>query len=151
MSVLRPAGYDRCLLSCLSRKGVRMIGSSVCHVIIHGYPLLISTRTESVDDLTFRKILPEVGPTPDLIEDDLPSNPEYIDDSYGTAGGFRALNEDEEDEEFDIPDATERGGGENVTVLAGGETIRLLTSEPIRVVEHHFDTIPPDTTQLDVP
>jgi autophagy-related protein 2 len=104
-----------------------------------------------VDDLKFRQMMPEVGPTPDLIEDDLPSNPEYIDDSYGTAGGFRALDDDMDEEEFAISDTTDRGNAANVVVLTGGETIRLLTSEPLHIVEHHFDTIPAETTQLDVP
>jgi autophagy-related protein 2 len=94
--------------------------------------------------------MPEVGPTPDLIEDDLPSNPEYIDDSYGTAAGFRALDDDFEDEEFAITDVSERGSDERVTVLAGGETIRMLVPEPLHVEEHHFDTIPPEANQLDV-
>jgi autophagy-related protein 2 len=101
--------------------------------------------------MTFRKIMPEVGPTPDLIEDDLPSNPEYIDDSYGTAGGFRALDDSFDDEEFTIPDVSERGNVDNLTILAGGETIRMLTDQPLHIEEHHFDTIRPESDQLDVP
>jgi hypothetical protein len=55
-----------------------------------------------------------------------------------------------EDEEFPISNAAERSSAEGVNVLAGGETIRLLTTEPLRIEEHHFDVIPPETNQLDV-
>jgi autophagy-related protein 2 len=106
-----------------------------------------------VEEMTFRKIVPEVGPAPDLIEDDLPSNTDYIDDSYGTAGGFRALEDDafEDDEEFAITGLTEQDVPDNVTILAGGETIRMLTSEKLHVEEHHFDTLPPEANQMDMP
>jgi autophagy-related protein 2 len=85
-----------------------------------------------------------------MMDDDLPSNVEYIDDSYGTAGGFRALD-DLEDEEFAVTGPVTLGESDNLTVLAGGETIRLLTSEPLHFEEHHFDTLPPETSDLYVP
>lgn len=94
----------------------------------------------SLDEEAFRT-LPEVGAAPDMINDDLPSNPDYLDESFGAAAGFREIRDDEFDEE-DIPvsDTSAEGFVSNV----GGETIRMLSDSGINIVEHHFDNLPPD-------
>lgn len=94
----------------------------------------------SLDEEAF-KTLPEVGAAPDMINDDLPSNLDYLDESFGAAAGFREIEDDEFDEE-DIPvsDANAEGGVSNI----GGETIRMLSDSGIKIVEHHFDNLPPD-------
>jgi len=94
----------------------------------------------SLDEEAF-KTLPEVGAAPDMINDDLPNNPDYLDESFGAAAGFREIEDDEFDE-GDIPasDANAEGFVSNI----GGETIRMLSDSGIKIVEHHFDNLPPD-------
>jgi len=94
----------------------------------------------SLDEDAF-KTLPEVGAAPDMIIDDLPNNPDYLDESFGAAAGFREIEDDEFDEE-DIPvsDANADGVVSNI----GGETIRMLSESGIKIIEHHFDNLPPD-------
>jgi len=93
----------------------------------------------SLDEEAF-KTLPEVGAAPDMINDDLPSNLDYLDESFGAAAGFREIRDDEFDEE-DIP--TSNTDAEGVFSI-GGETIRMLSDSGIKIVEHHFDNLPPD-------
>jgi autophagy-related protein 2 len=94
----------------------------------------------SLDEEAF-KTLPEVGAAPDMINDDLPNNPDYLDESFGAAAGFREIRDDEFDEE-DIPVADTNAEGFVSSV--GGETIRMLSDSGINIVEHHFDNLPPD-------
>jgi len=94
----------------------------------------------SLDEEAFRKP-PEVGAAPDMINDDLPSNLDYLDESFGAAAGFREIGDDEFDEEdITAPDTSAEGVVSNV----GGETIRMLSDSGISIVEHHFDNLPPD-------
>jgi autophagy-related protein 2 len=102
----------------------------------------------SVDEHAFRRV-PEVGPAPDMIYDDLPSNLDYLDASFGTAAGLRELRDDDLDE-FDPEDAesgrvTPTQGSQQlgITSNGGGETIKML--RPLNIVEHHFETLPPDS------
>ncbi|KAG6874206.1 hypothetical protein C0995_003752 [Termitomyces sp. Mi166 len=106
----------------------------------------------SVDDLAFKKV-PEVGPAPDLIYDDLPTNMDYLDESFGAAAGLRELRDDDLDE-FDVeelqagyPDNTPSGVG--VVSRVGGETIRMHRPEGIKVIDNHFEIITPQTTDDD--
>lgn len=94
----------------------------------------------SLDEEAFKK-LPEVGAAPDMINDHLPSNLDYLDESFGTAAGFREIRDDEFDEE-DIP--VSDANAEGVVSSVGGETIRILSDSGIKIVEHHFDNLPPD-------
>lgn len=94
----------------------------------------------SLDEEAF-KTLPEVGAAPDMIVDDLPSNPDYLDESFGAAAGFREIRDDEFDEE-DIP--VSNANSEGIVSNIGGETIRVLSDSGIKIVEHHFDNLPPD-------
>lgn len=76
-----------------------------------------------------------------MISDDLPNNPDYLDESFGAAAGFREIRDDEFDEEdILVSDANAEGVISNV----GGETVRILSDSGINIVEHHFDNLPPD-------
>ena len=59
----------------------------------------IKALPASVEDLAF-KVIPEIGPSGDLIQDDLPTNLDYLDESFGSAAGLRELR-DEDLDEFD--------------------------------------------------
>ncbi|KAI8998625.1 hypothetical protein BD414DRAFT_453550 [Trametes punicea] len=99
----------------------------------------------SLDDQAFRR-LPEVGAAADMIEDDLPTNADYLDESFGAAAGLRELSDDEFDES-DVEHSYTPAGAEDtrgVTSSYGGETIRMLRPEGIQIVENYFDTLPPD-------
>lgn len=95
----------------------------------------------SLDEEAF-KALPEVGAAPDMINDDLPNNLDYLDESFGAAAGFREIRDDEFDEE-DVP--ISNTNAEGVVSNVGGETIRMLSDAGIKIVEHHFDNPPLDT------
>jgi autophagy-related protein 2 len=97
----------------------------------------------SLDEEAF-KTLPEVGAAPDMINDDLPSNPDYLDESCSAAAGFREIRDDEFDEE-DVP--VSNVNAEGVVSNDGGETIRILSDSGIKIVEHHFDNLPPDAAE----
>jgi len=84
----------------------------------------------SIDDAAFKKI-PTMGSAADMIDDDLPTNLEYLDDSYSASAGLR---------EFDDEDLDDIGP------VDSKETIKILRPEGLNVIEHHFDTLPPDTT-----
>jgi autophagy-related protein 2 len=94
--------------------------------------------------------MPEVGPAPDMINDDLPTNLEYLDESFGAAAGLRELSDD--DLEFDVEDAelnnvTSISGTpmSGVVSRVGGETIKMLQPESIHVLDSFYDTLPPET------
>ncbi|KAG5650892.1 hypothetical protein H0H81_010636 [Sphagnurus paluster] len=118
-------------------------------------PTLVSTTPNSVelmasvDDLAFKKV-PAVGPAPDMIFDDLPTNMDYLDESFGTAAGLRELRDDDLDE-FEIEETspeysnTTTPDGIGIISRVGGETIKLLRSEGIHVTENFYDSLPPDT------
>jgi autophagy-related protein 2 len=97
--------------------------------------------------------VPEVGPPPDLISDDLPTNLDYLDASFGTAAGLRELRDDDLDE-FDLDDKADLEripysiGGPQTGIISsvGGETIKILRPDGIRIVENYFDSLLPDTT-----
>jgi autophagy-related protein 2 len=80
-----------------------------------------------------------------MINDDLPSNLDYLDASFGTAAGFRELR-DEDLDEFDVKDIPTSGiSSAGIVSSVGGETIRVLGERGIHIVEHYFDTLPPDS------
>jgi autophagy-related protein 2 len=104
---------------------------------------------DSIEDLAFKK-MPEVGPAPDMINDDLPTNMDYLDESFGAAAGLRELRDDDLDEfkSEDVrygrasPVATLDGIG--IVSRIGGETIKILRPEGIQMKEGYFETLPPD-------
>lgn len=89
--------------------------------------------------------MPEVGPAPDMINDDLPTNLEYLDESFGAAAGLRELSDDE----FDIEETgLNTAAGSSVSGLVsrvGGETIKMLRPEGIRILDNFFDTLAIET------
>ncbi|KAG9127181.1 autophagy- protein 2 [Ceratobasidium sp. 392] len=122
-----------------------------------------------IDDETFRRD-PEVGFTPDMIDDDLPTNPDYLDESFGAAAGLMDLSDDEllgaSADEAEMSESmldsraalqTEVSHSVDMSVSAshatiseedsrkrGGETIRMLDPEGIHIIEDYFETIEPD-------
>ncbi|KAH7922102.1 putative peripheral membrane protein [Leucogyrophana mollusca] len=98
----------------------------------------------SVDEEAFRKV-PEVGTMPDMISDDLPSNLDYLDASFGTAAGLRELRDDDLDD-FDTEEASGRTTpttGHKIGVVSnvGGETIKI--NRPLKFVDNYYDTLGP--------
>nr|GAT53224.1 predicted protein [Mycena chlorophos] len=101
----------------------------------------------SVDDMAFNRV-PEVGPPADMINDDLPTNLDYLDESFGAAAGLRELRDDDLDD-FDVGDATiDAVNTPGLVSKVGGETIKMFRPEGLHIVEHHFDTLPPETTDV---
>jgi autophagy-related protein 2 len=106
---------------------------------------------DSIDQHAFRDV-PEVGAAPDMIYDDLPSNPDYLDVSFGAAAGLRELDDDDLD--MDDQSQSEQMGGLDGTYLpsnsgdkgvissVGGETIRLRDTNGLHIVENFFNTLP---------
>lgn len=77
-----------------------------------------------------------------MIEDDLPSNLDYLDQSFSASAGLTAL--DEEEDEFYLENSTQFSDQEGIVATYGGETIRLLDHDGLHIAEHYFDTLPPD-------
>src|SRR5258708_8181242 len=86
-----------------------------------------------------------------MVEDDLPTNPDYIDASYGSAAGMRDLT-DEDLDEFDYGDfggrRTPTQGDRGVVSVAGGETIKMLTRDGLNIIEGYYDNLPLNTDNL---
>ncbi|KAI9509642.1 hypothetical protein F5148DRAFT_1148156 [Russula earlei] len=102
----------------------------------------------SIDQQAFQSV-PEVGAAPDMIYDDLPSNPDYLDVSFGAAAGLRELNDDDiamddpcETERTDNADLLSYPTGHGVISSVGGETVKLLDPTGLHVVENFFNTLP---------
>ncbi|CAK5277669.1 unnamed protein product [Mycena citricolor] len=98
----------------------------------------------SVEEMAFRSV-PEVGPPPDMIQDDLPTNMDYLDESFGAAAGLRELNDDDLDD-FAAHDNARGSPDPGIVSVVGGETVKMLRPEGLHIVEHHFDALPPDTS-----
>ncbi|PPR03614.1 hypothetical protein CVT24_007729 [Panaeolus cyanescens] len=99
----------------------------------------------SVDEQAFKK-LPDIGPAPDMIYDDLPTNLEYLDVSYGTAAGLREIRDDDLDD-FDREEVPREDNDPSTISRIGGETIKIFESSGLEAIEDYFTNIPPDTSQ----
>ncbi|KAH8107055.1 hypothetical protein BXZ70DRAFT_271252 [Cristinia sonorae] len=97
----------------------------------------------SLDESAFARA-PELIGAPDMIHDDLPSNMDYLDQSFSAAAGLRELTDDDLDE-FGDGEAPDQSDPDGLVSRYGGETVRLLHPNGLHIVEHHFDTLPPDT------
>ncbi|KIM19805.1 hypothetical protein M408DRAFT_30911 [Serendipita vermifera MAFF 305830] len=92
---------------------------------------------------------PDIGPEPDMIEDDLPKNPDFIDASYGPGAGARPMTEEDledfEDDHFGGRSTPTQGTMEKAGVISsvGGETIRMM--DEIKIIEGFYDTLQPDS------
>ncbi|KAL5490249.1 ATG2 [Sanghuangporus weigelae] len=106
-----------------------------------------STLLRSLDEHAFRR-QPVIGPLPDMVDDDLPKNPEYLDASFGAAAGLRPLDDEDVEDGFypEGNDDISQSSG-NIIARHGGETIKMLHS-PIEVVENYFDTLTPSSIDL---
>ncbi len=91
-----------------------------------------------------------------MISDDLPTNAEYLDESFGAAAGLREFSDDElddldagQDDEPEINNAifaeVEPGGVSN----SNGETIKVY-SEGINMVEEYYDNLPAELSDSPV-
>ncbi|OCB84207.1 hypothetical protein A7U60_g8883 [Sanghuangporus baumii] len=106
-----------------------------------------STLLRSLDEHAFHR-QPVIGPLPDMVDDDLPKNPEYLDASFGAAAGLRPLDDEDIEDEFypeDHDDISQSSG--NIVARHGGETVKMLHS-PIEIVENYFDTLTPSSIDL---
>ncbi|TCD64536.1 autophagy- protein 2 [Steccherinum ochraceum] len=97
----------------------------------------------SLDENAFARA-PDLISAPDMIQDDLPTNLDYLDESFGAAAGLRELTDDDLDE-FGFGDVGDRNDPDGLVSQYGGETVRILHPQGLQIVEHHFDTLPPDT------
>ncbi|KAF9464765.1 hypothetical protein BDZ94DRAFT_466688 [Collybia nuda] len=118
--------------------------------VVSKEPTTAHSIMNSIEDLAFQR-MPEIGPAPDMINDDLPTNMDYLDESFGAAAGLRELRDDDLDE-FDREDdgegrahLTTISGGIRIVSKVGGETIKIFRQEGIQVTEGYFDNLPPDT------
>lgn len=80
-----------------------------------------------------------------MIYDDLPTNLDYLDESFGTAAGLREMV-DEDLDEFDDKEIenTTSSNDPNVVSNIGGETIKIFDTQGLQIVEDYFLTIPPE-------
>jgi len=83
-----------------------------------------------------------------MIHDDLPTNPEYLDEYFGSAAGLREFSDDEledlEDDPCGDPDAKNIEFVEikpGSTFSHNGETIKVY-SEGINVLEEYYENLP---------
>jgi autophagy-related protein 2 len=98
---------------------------------------LYADHTGSIDEDTFRR-LPDPISGMDLIEDDLPTNLDYLDAASRTkreaAGdgseGLRAWQTEHDDLD------------NNLASEINGETIKILVPGPISLQEDYWDTLP---------
>lgn len=100
----------------------------------------------SLDEEAFSR-LPSLGPTADMINDDLPTNPDYLDVSYGTAGGLREID-DNDLLDFENEPKINVGG---VISNFGGETVRMLNDKGITIIDQFFENIVPEPADVDMP
>lgn len=96
----------------------------------------------------------EVGPPPDMMTDDLPSNLDYLDDSYSASAGLRELRDDDlhdfDDSEPGSGRSTPTPASDNGKIISviGGETIKIL--KPLRFVDNHFNRLTPHILGQDI-
>jgi autophagy-related protein 2 len=106
--------------------------------------------TGSLDEAAFSKP-PEIGPAPDMIYDDLPTNLDYLDESFGAAAGLRELTDDDFDEfdttEIDARNVSVSESSTGIISSVGGETIKLLEEDGINIIEDYYDTLPREVVE----
>ncbi|KAF8329752.1 uncharacterized protein EI90DRAFT_3155180 [Cantharellus anzutake] len=101
----------------------------------------------SLDEHAFRD-LSELGEMADMINDDLPSNADYLDTSFGAAAGVRDIVDEDlddvEDEQSFHDDAQTQDAPDSIVSTFGGETIRIFEPNGLRPVENYFDSLVPE-------
>ncbi|KIO29524.1 hypothetical protein M407DRAFT_70393 [Tulasnella calospora MUT 4182] len=103
----------------------------------------------SIDENAFASA-PEVDVGGDLMQDDLPTNLDFLDTAYGTSGGVTVYSDDEFedlspiDESPQVASASTPSTPENKSLSTfKGETVRILGSGPINIIEDFYDTVTP--------
>jgi autophagy-related protein 2 len=107
-------------------------------------PLILAQAdlSGSIDDEAFRQ-LPDLTAGLDLIDDDLPSNLDYLDATSGRrvkanerapAESMRSW-ETEHDETASLEDS-------HFAAEVKGETIKILADGPVELIENYWDTLP---------
>jgi autophagy-related protein 2 len=83
-----------------------------------------------------------------MIYDDLPTNTDYLDESFGAAAGLREIL-DEDVDEFDQNEYGKGIGQEDPHIISrvGGETIKVFHDHGLALVEDYYLNIPPDNSQ----
>ena len=112
-----------------------------CESVLHRCILIFVLA--SVIENAFTRA-PDLISAPDMIQDDLPTNLDYLDDSFSAAAGLRELTDDDLDE-FGTHNTEDTDDPEGLVSKYGGETVKLLHPQGLQIIEHHFDTLPPDT------
>src|SRR5258708_23394618 len=101
----------------------------------------------SLDEHAFQN-LSELGETADMVNDDLPSNPDYLDSSFGAAAGVRDIVDEDLDEtevEQSIYNVVQsQDAPSSIVSTACGETIRIFDPNGLNPVEHYFDSLVPE-------
>ncbi|KDN38407.1 hypothetical protein RSAG8_09501, partial [Rhizoctonia solani AG-8 WAC10335] len=112
---------------------------------------------------------PELGPTLDIIKDDVPKNLDYLDDSFGATGRLIALSDEEPSSESTDEEEMSESILDGASAILSpvhhprayetashiiapeeeaqgyhGETITLLTNEGINIVEDYFENVEPE-------
>ncbi|KAH9180656.1 hypothetical protein EDB89DRAFT_1840925 [Lactarius sanguifluus] len=118
-------------------------------------PTVVSAKRNSLGELAYPidqhafRSVPEVGAAPDMINDDLPSNLDYLDVSFGTAAGLRELDDDDLDtddssqsEITGVANPSSHPTDKNIISRVGGETVKLLDPSGLQTVENFFNTLP---------
>lgn len=92
--------------------------------------------------------MPEIGPAPDMISDDLPTNLDYLDESFGAAAGLRELVDEDLDQfsdgEVDIQSTVD---DPHIVSRIGGETIKVFDPKGLDLLEDYFLSIPPEKSE----
>lgn len=86
-----------------------------------------------------------------MISDDLPSNLEYIDASFGAAAGLRELTEEDLEEDYvgTLPrEVKPSQANQPLVSVYGGETVTMLVPA-LDIVEDYFDNLPPITADTE--
>ena len=84
-----------------------------------------------------------MGSAPDMVVDDLPSNMDYLDQSFGAAGGLREFDDNDLDD-FGKNDAqnTVLVDDPNIVSKFRGETVKMVPGASLGFVENYFNTLP---------
>jgi len=134
----------------IERRRARDLTSEI-HKATLSFDISNATTPVTLDENAFRRLAPALSHDPDMVEDDLPTNPDYIDASYGSAAGVRDLT-DEDLDDFDEGDFSGRRtptqGDRGVVSVTGGETIKMLTQEGLNIIEGYYDNLPLNTDNL---
>ncbi|KAK2466861.1 hypothetical protein APHAL10511_001119 [Amanita phalloides] len=106
-----------------------------------------SSMMSSVEDFALQRP-PEIGPAPDMISDDLPTNMVYLDESFGAAAGLRELCDEDLDDfdnghgpEVDPASLATEQSGTGVISRVGGETVKMIRPEGVQIIENFFESL----------